>query len=1220
MPAKRMFFYIMLLGLVLAFKPGPADAAPVESEWGTVVSAVYNNSTTDLNAAGFKGTVCDFTYMQVTFTDSGNNLAVALNPGHSLSEINLTGGGVDETAKFTPKLDNGILKLQLNTAFAHLKEGTLYKINIPAGIFADANGLTINKQLTISFVTLMQNPSRNDILVSASPAADTHGVSEKTQSIVFSFVDNITMASNISSYISFNNTPVISGADCDTVTNYDITAVGRQLVLTAKNGAALKDFVNYQITLAAGAVTLTGTSITNAEQTLKFSTDCMYSSVSPADGQTGVNLEPVITLTFKQPIEILDKAQISISGDVYTISADNISLADEKNLVIDLKDGGSCLKRNTCYTVTLGAGAVRFKQSLLENRNIVIKFTTTAAGQPSIITAYSSDAAGTDNICTAAGTKLTPDGSIYIHFDRAIAWDRECSDPLPEAELNILYPPTSYAYDPNGWSFDQEYIYNGSGGKEKEIPIKSISICDTNAICVKPLYPLQNLNCYHFNLSRRVVDDLYGCNTGKDIDFTFWTVPGSNTVAPAWDGIDGLTSEQVITGSAQGTKTYTATGTPVYTGTTPLTLKADSEVIVKAGDTGALQRIKLTLKGQTDLINITPFKLDYYYDEKVKTKISLYPIDPLQTGQEYCLVIPGDVFETRSGVFLPALTVYFTPGDPGNPVLSVYSVEPASLSTVDIAKGQTFFLIKGFNLNESIQKVELTPTSGSGLELGPLEIEKDDLYLIDPNTLKVMLRNNKAAWLGREEATGIYRASLWYDDGGTQTEAAAVGEASLQILSRGVPAVLSYYPAAGSQNDEKNLLPQSINGTTRYFLSVKWQDPDGTLGFNLAGDGLNLLKTSTVYSEGGSQVSMIDTDFITWIQNLTDEAERSRCIQTYLYNASTDILYIPIKLLRPQTTYTVTLNEDIVKFTGGEGNAVITWSFSTVSVPSVMTVTPGSVVEDYPAGTYVTIQGSFFSGTGVIVKFNDQTAAKVETLTVNGKTFLKAFLPQTSRLTSGVYNVTVINDSNHQQILYSAFSVIKESDTAPPVDGQRTRSEGRLGTVVEQVKTSETVLQLDNDYRDRNHLKIDLDELMGDKVLTRTIEFDGRRGERINELETLSRWADITLYGLTLDSVKSKDDITVRLARVDTARSSWLGSKLRGRVRLSDYIEVGGKNFRVDQIMINMPFSLSEGDNLKVLRYDDTLRNWLEVPFTVNRLERKVLLTSTRPGIFVVVE
>lgn len=1221
MPSRRICFYIMLLGLVWAFMPGRAEAAPVEKEWGTAVSLVQlDSSSVDLNAANFKGVTSEFAYMRLTFTESGVNQSVSVNQGHSLADITVTGGGTDETRKFTPKLDSGTLKLQLNQPAARLREGTLYKIDIPAGTLVDLNNDTINKQITVNFVTLMQNPGRNDILVSTSPAAAAGEVSEKTRTMVWSFVDNITMASDINNYILFSNTPVIPGADCDAPGNYDITATGRQLILTAKNNGTLKDFVNYDITLKKDAVKLTGTSIANDELRLPFSTNRMYSSVTPDSGQTGVGLEPVITFTFKQPIEILDQTLITLAAAGEAPVSCAIRVADDRNLLMEVQDNGNCLARNTCYTVTLQAGALRFLQPQMNNNDIVISFTTTTDAQQPIIIACSSDPAAADDITSLRGSRLGPEGCIYIHFDRAIAWDREYSDPLPEAQLYSLPAPTAAGYDPNGWNFDQEYTYDANGltSGEKEIPIKSLYLAGVDCIGIKPLYPLANLNCYRFKLGRKVVDDIYGCNMEKDIDFTFWTMPGTNTAAPAWQGLTGVPAEKIMTGSSEGTMTYTVLGTAVYSRTVPLTLETDSEVIVKAGDDNALKRIKLTKKGDADLIDFTRFQLAYYYDGNLKkTRISIYPDDSIQTGQGYCLAIPGDVFQTRAGVFLPALTVFFTPG---NEALSVYNIEPSSLSAVEIAQGKAFFQIKGFCLDSTIQKVVLTPVAGRCLDLNPLTIAKPDLYLINAGTLKVMLRGDNAAWLSREEASGTYRAEVWYGDVDNPVQAAAVGEASLHILSRGVPAALSFYPSSGSTYDETGLLPQLINGTTRYFLSVKWQDPGSNLELNLTGGALTRLKTSSVYAEGGSQVSMVDTDFITWIENIADNAERSRCINTYLYNSSNAILYIPVRLLRPQTTYTVSLNEDIVKFTGGQGNELTTWSFSTMAVPSVLTLTPGSVVEDYAAGTYILIQGSFFTETGVTVKFNDRLADSVNIITLNGKACLKAFLPRSSRLSPGVYNITVINDSNHQQTLYSAFSVVKQSATAPPVDGQRTRSEGKLGDVVEKVKTSEAVLQLDNDYRDRSYLKIDLDKLMGEKVLTRTVSFEGRRGERINELETLSRWADITVYGLTLKSSKSRDDLSLQLGRVDAARSAWLSGKLRGRTRVSDYIEVGGSNFRLDRIKIKLPFNMSEGRNLRVLRYDHSLRNFLEVPFTVDQLEGTVLLNSLSPGIFVVVE
>lgn len=1211
--------------MLLTFGAGQATAAPAGEAWtasGKV--AKLGDPTLDLGSIGYKGVSCDFDSLEITFYRADQIILSVLNRGHNLDDITVQGGSSMETAKFSLKMDQGSLVLQLHQSRGRLQPGTLYKINIPAGTFTDAAGSSTNQPLTINFTTQMQNPLRSDILVSTSPAADAGGVSEKTSAIIFNFMADITLAPDIKSLIAFNNTAVMAGADVDALSNYDIKAVKNQLVLKPKNGAFLKDFVNYRITLAAGAVALQGTSISNSPQELRFTTDRMYASVSPAENQTGVGLEPVIKFAFKRPIEILDRSLISLKADDDPASypldpAADITLEANQNLIIDVKDRGTGgLKKNTLYTVTLGRGAVRFLDPQLRNDNLQVSFTTTAEAMQPIVTRYASDAQGTDDICSLTGTRLAPEGDIYIWCDRPLAWDKAFADPLLGAQLFRLPLAAATDYDPQGWSYDKVYTYdqNGAITGEKPVSLKSLTIVEGNKIVVKPSHSFLPLNYYHLKIDRRLVEDVHGCNMEKDIDFYFWTRPAPDQTIPAWEGVAGLAADKVMPGSWQGIKTYTLTGTPLYDVAAPLTMNIDSEVIVKAGDAAALKRIQLTAKGGTNPLDISSYQLEYYFDGVKKTRFSIFPANnELEEDKQYTLSLPGDVFHTRGGVFLPALQVYFIPGGPH---LNILALEPASLQAAEVGQGQTSFSIKGSNLDDSIEKVVLTPMAGRCLDLNPLTITKSDLYLMDAGTLKVMLRGEMAAALGREEAAGTYLIAVWHDDGSGLKEAESIGETSLKIVSRGEPEILSYYPAGGSY-DEQSLNPRQLNGSTRYFLSVRFKDPDNSLQFNHSGSGLNRLKTCAVYSEGGSQVSMLDTDLIAWIENL-DEAERIRTVTQYIFDRQTDTLFIPVRLLRPQTSYTVMLNEDIVKFRGGEGNSIISWSFSTMAVPTVMTIAPGSVAENYASGEYILIEGNFFNSTGVTVKFNDQWAERVEIITREGKPCLKAILPRNSRLQPGLYNVTVINDSNHQQTLYGGLSVIKAATENPPAEGRRTRSEGRLGEVVEKVAASETVLKLNNKYRNSNYVEINLDELMGTKVLARTIEYTGRRGDRIQELYTRSRWADITLYGVTLDSTRNGDQVGIRLGRVEAGRSSLLGTKLRGRQRLSDFIEVSGQNLRIDRVKINLPFQGSEGDKVKVLRYDETWRSWWEVPFTVNRLERTVLINSLSPGIFVVVE
>ena len=51
-----------------------------------------------------------------------------------------------------------------------------------------------------------------------------------------------------------------------------------------------------------------------------------------------------------------------------------------------------------------------------------------------------------------------------------------------------------------------------------------------------------------------------------------------------------------------------------------------------------------------------------------------------------------------------------------------------------------------------------------------------------------------------------------------------------------------------------------------------------------------------------------------------------------------------------------------------------------------------------------------------------------------------------------------------------------------------------------------------------------------------------------------------------------------------------------------------------------MPFKESDGDNLKVLRYNPARMEFSEEYFWVDRIEKTVTVSGFYPGIFVVVE
>lgn len=402
---------------------------------------------------------------------------------------------------------------------------------------------------------------------------------------------------------------------------------------------------------------------------------------------------------------------------------------------------------------------------------------------------------------------------------------------------------------------------------------------------------------------------------------------------------------------------------------------------------------------------------------------------------------------------------------------------------------------------------------------------------------------------------------------------------------------------------------------------LSYADPDGTLIFE--DTDLSRLKTSYVYSEGGSKASMIDMELLNYISSL-DEAAKAAFINTYLFNKSANIanLYIPIKRLRPQTEYTNFINAGIIGYPNGMSNESLSWSFKTMAVPTVTGISIGSVGEDYDIDKAIIIYGDYFYTNGMVkVWFNDTAAREVRVINENGKSHLKVYLPSgRDRLKPGMYNVTVKNSENHQQTLIGRFSVVKASDLPAPADGLRIKKQEVEGDVVETIGISEDTLRLSSRYANSSFIELHLDELMGEHVVSRKIKWEAFHGEKIKELYLNSRWADAVLYGVILKSHYSKDEIEIRTGRIPASLVQSLRLTLFNRTIKSNLIEVDGENFYVERLDLRIPYQQSSGDNLKVLRYDRSLRTWYEVPFVVNQIDQRVIVRNVQTGIFVVVE
>jgi hypothetical protein len=961
---------------------------------------------------------------------------------------------------------------------------------------------------------------------------------------------------------------------------------------------------------------------------------------------------------------------------------------DKKSLLIDVNDvenERAPLRSGTLYKVTIPQGTVSFKDYTDSNGHDIVNdeinlfFVTIGNGEGPAVTGFSSNTGKTDDITSMGKTQLDSDGAIYIHFDRSIREDKQVASLslLQATKLYKIPKASEQAYDPYGQVYDKTYVYYpaqyGSGykivpeavhnaGKGPEslensehmqvIPISKVEVVQPNIIKVTPGFRLENLNKYKLEIDNRVIEDVNGYNVEAHIEQTFWTKAKSQAVNPTWQGADAASARLVTENAGAANKSYTLYGVPRFGENTPLSFIIDSEVVVKAQEEVVEQRPELVKRITFDAlknislvdvnnphtaqkqIRFSKYRLEYFFEGGVKkTKLCLYPDRTLDSGKAFKLNIPAGVLESRSGGRLGALEVNFTLDGDSEAPRGIYSLENHQLRAVELAgTGKWEFYIKGYNFKEDIFRVELVPTSGRALAEfgqihGTITISSEDIRFQDITTIKVTLRGSTAKMLSDESRTGTYSVKLYFSDA---PELGYTSPVELTIAPKGRPEVAGKYPYSTSESerfDENALNPTIIDGVTRYFLKVTFDDQDGKLAFNST-SGLSILRDSSYVYAQGSGVSVIDTEFLTALINMGTTA-RKTYVDAYIFKSDAEArrayLYIPIKLLRPHTTYNVTIMPDVVYFSDMQivegGSEMITWSFTTMPSPVVSKVDVGSLVEDYDEDEPIILTGGFFYDSTVRVFFNNYEADDVVVRTdAAGEKYLEVYLPGgRRRLDPGTYNITVQNDVNHTYIIYGSLSIVEEGKHIPN-EIVSIKSEFRQGDVLSDLKISEDTIQLKSSYSDDRYLKLDMDELMGKDVLSRKIEIDGSTRKKIGILDTRSKWCDIEIYGLTLSYDSDDDKIILALGRTPPSVTQTLKAKLKGRAVKSDFIQVIGANFAFSWVTLDIPFRNSNGKELKALRYDEQARNWQEVVFAIDPVDAKVKVDSDRPGIFVIVE
>lgn len=289
---------------------------------------------------------------------------------------------------------------------------------------------------------------------------------------------------------------------------------------------------------------------------------------------------------------------------------------------------------------------------------------------------------------------------------------------------------------------------------------------------------------------------------------------------------------------------------------------------------------------------------------------------------------------------------------------------------------------------------------------------------------------------------------------------------------------------------------------------------------------------------------------------------------------------------------------------------------STVAQPYVERISTGSVPDDYDEDIPIYIYGDYFDTDSVDVYFNDTSAHLGETR-VN---YIEVYLPDGSRrLDPGVYDITVENDRDNRRKIIDAFTVVKSGE-ALIEDNYILKKEGRQGEVQGDLKISHDTLVLSSRYTNRPQLHLDLDQWMGEEVLGRTLQFRGDIRDKIGMLRTNSKWADITLYGVTLAEEARDNEVQMNLGRTEPLVVKALKDKLGNKAIKSEFIQITGENYKFTDAFLSIPIQRASSKDLKVYRYDEETRTFYQEPATVDLVDQRVELFSANKGIFVVVE
>lgn len=776
-------------------------------------------------------------------------------------------------------------------------------------------------------------------------------------------------------------------------------------------------------------------------------------------------------------------------------------------------------------------------------------------------------------------------------------------------------------------------------------------------------------------------DDVLKGNITQNI----WTKASNDKSTPNWDRESS--AEQIIEDkNAPNKNYYVIHGAPKYSKEIPIIIYIDKEVIVKPSHMNSLSNIKLyeSYKNSNIANNLEKFhnyKIEYYMDKGTKkTKVSLYPKEELGAGKEYTLNISKDIFVTRGNISLDDINLRFAVEGDRNDDAGIYEAnlildgkvmtneliddylyfkrfedlkvdedgkievsgeEVKSIYTNE-RKHKLGFEFKGYNFSEEVESIELIKIEdyvpkdeGERLyyekklreeqqddnpDKQPIKISSRSVSFNSVNRITGTFDEKTLIELSKAKGLGKYEVRIIFKDKASKQSKASNGN-NLIAVSNGSRGSYINNTLSGCRKApiaiDRHVRPNSINVNPNNLdhIEITFEDIKDDV--------------SNQFIKGIPQ-SKKDSFKVMDIDNNIDIRDKNKKLYSKISKGKITY-FIPIdrSLLEEDTNYEVTIPEDIVrcKFDFDKHhNIEDTWKFKTRGKSSGTKVYQGSVPKDYDASYPVLIEGTgLTSGLSVHFERVDDPSVRYpadrvvfKSSNTNYKDRLYVYLPKTRKVPVGTYNIIISNGNLETSYKYGVFSVVENGKYVPNEDYRQTDD-----NLKEIIKTSKNELLIEARHANST---LDIDSIIGEEVLTRDIKCED---SFISILDTKSKWANVKLTNIRKETINSP--MTISLGRAEPQLRDNLKKKLRGESIKSEFIIVGGENYTASKLNLTIPYKQSNGNNLKLLRYDEDTRRVNEIRLydrNINKTDNTVnielinALPSERvtKGIFVVVE